>query len=136
MCLGPDHYVCCCSHPTTQAHRITELSFNRNIRLVYLSIFSKPLARLYIRLALLACRWAGVAPSFLLHPLDFVGPTEAPELGFFPGMALSLEHKLEVASYALAQISKHFQMVPLRDQVAKHSAAASSLTAASATIPS
>lgn len=102
--------------------------------LLYLSIFSKPLARLYIRLALLACKSAGVAPSFLLHPLDFAGPAEATELAFFPGMALSLEHKLEVASDALAQIAKHFEMVPLRDQVAKYSAAASSLATASATI--
>jgi peptidoglycan-N-acetylglucosamine deacetylase len=100
--------------------------------LVYLSAFSKPLASVYIRLALTACRLAGVAPSFLLHPLDFVGPDEAPELKFFPGMGLSLEQKLNVASDALAQISKHFQMVPMQVHAAKSSPAAPSASPASA----
>jgi hypothetical protein len=86
--------------------------------LVYLSSFSRSLAGSYIRLALAACRWRGVAPSFLLHPLDFLGPDEAPELSFFPGMGLSLEQKLSVAGSALAEISKHFQLVPLQAQVA------------------
>ncbi len=83
--------------------------------LVYLSTFSKRLSSLYLSLALAACRMSGVAPSFLLHPLDFLGPEEAPELAFFPGMSLSLAHKLDVADSALRSIEHHFQLKPMRD---------------------
>lgn len=86
--------------------------------LVYLSAFSTKLADLYMHFALAACRWRGVAPSFLLHPLDFVGPDEAPELSFFPGMSLPLERKLKVADMALAAIAKHFRMLPMQGHVA------------------
>jgi len=86
--------------------------------LVYLSAFSEKLADLYVRFALAICRWRGVAPSFLLHPLDFLGPGEAPELAFFPGMNLPLEKKLRIASSALARISKHFKVVSMQAHVA------------------
>jgi peptidoglycan-N-acetylglucosamine deacetylase len=86
--------------------------------LVYLSAFSVKLAEVYLHFALTACRWRGVAPSFLLHPLDFLGPEEAPELSFFPGMSLPLERKLKVADSALAAISKHFRVLPMEGHVA------------------
>ena len=55
--------------------------------LIYLSRFSRPLMRSYLRARALAlCRRAGVEPSFLLHPLDVLGPEQAPQLAFFPGM--------------------------------------------------
>jgi len=87
--------------------------------LLYLSGFSNALAHFYLRLAIAACRWRNIAPSFLLHPLDFVGPGEAPELSFFPGMKLSLEQKLKVADTALGELTRHFQLVPLETQVTK-----------------
>ena len=86
--------------------------------LVYLSAFSEKLANIYLQFALAVCRWRGVAPSFLLHPLDFLGPGEAPELAFFPGMSLPLEKKLRVASSALARMCKHFEVLPMQAHVA------------------
>src|SRR5438067_23563 len=59
--------------------------------LVWLFGYSERLARTYLQIALDLCRLSGTAPSFLLHPLDFLGPREAPELAFFPGMKISLE---------------------------------------------
>jgi hypothetical protein len=104
--------------------------------LVYLSSFSRLLAESYLRTALLACRLRGVAPSFLLHPLDFVGPGEAPEVSFFPGMGLSLERKLSVAAHALAEISKYFHLVPLHLHVAASSAEADKLSSTPASASS
>ena len=77
--------------------------------LVYLLGFSPLLAHTYLRLALSLCSMAGVAPSFLLHPLDFLGPKEAPELAFFPGMRLPLESKLGLADFALHTIAERWQ---------------------------
>jgi len=84
--------------------------------LIYLSAYSERLARAYLRLALTLCRASGVEPSFLLHPLDFLGPDEAPELGFFPGMRVSLQRKLDLADFALASIAESFRIVTLEEQ--------------------
>jgi peptidoglycan/xylan/chitin deacetylase (PgdA/CDA1 family) len=61
--------------------------------ILYLSVFSEALALGYFRTALQVCRTAGVAPSVLLHPLDFLGREDAPELSFFPAMGLGRERK-------------------------------------------
>jgi hypothetical protein len=90
--------------------------------LVYLSSYSKALAKAYLSLAILLCKWHGIGPSFLLHPLDFLGPDEAPELSFFPGMKLSLRHKLELADLALSAIAKHFELLPLHRYVKEQEA--------------
>src|SRR4030042_1856668 len=50
-------------------------------------------AALYLRFALRLCLITGVRPSLLLHPLDFLGPDEAPGLEFFPGMGTEAEVK-------------------------------------------
>lgn len=44
------------------------------------------LARLYLRASLRLCRFNRIEPSMLLHPLDFLGGDEVPDLAFFPGM--------------------------------------------------
>jgi hypothetical protein len=62
--------------------------------LVYLGKFSRAAARAYFRAALAACRLSGTQPSILLHPLDFMGREDCPELGFFPGMDLPSARKL------------------------------------------
>jgi hypothetical protein len=64
--------------------------------LLYISTFSRGLAMLYFRTALLMCRLTGVEPSLLLHPLDFLGRGEVAELGFFPGMNLDGAQKLNL----------------------------------------
>ena len=52
----------------------------------YLAEKSPAVARAYLGSALSLCRAFHVQPSMLLHPLDFLGGDEEPELAFFPGM--------------------------------------------------
>ena len=78
--------------------------------LIWLSRFSTLLATAYMKFAFTMCRLCRVQPSFLLHPLDFIGPDQAPQLRFFPGMELSLEHKLNFASKFLREFQKHFNV--------------------------
>jgi hypothetical protein len=61
--------------------------------LLYLNRFVPGLGTGYFRTALAACGAAGVAPSLLLHPLDFLGGDEVPELAFFPAMSVKGETK-------------------------------------------
>lgn len=80
---------------------------------MWLSRFSKSLAMLYFRTALGLCRIMGVQPSFLLHPLDFLGAEDVKGLEFFPGMELPREHKLKMASSVLRLLQHHFDVVPM-----------------------
>ncbi len=81
--------------------------------LLYLGRFSEGLMRAYLQAALCACRTAGLEPSFLLHPLDFLGPSEAPGLAFFPGMDLNRAKKLHLAGRALDILAAHYDLMPL-----------------------
>ena len=83
--------------------------------LIWLSGHSPAGARQYLNMALASCRACHIAPSFLLHPLDFLQLSEAPELGFFPGMTLPLHHKLEVADSALAGIAARYRIFTLEE---------------------
>jgi len=64
--------------------------------LVYLASFSRPVARLYTRIAKGMCRLTSTEPSFLLHPLDFLGKEDDRDLGFFPAMNMPLNKKLDL----------------------------------------
>lgn len=86
--------------------------------LIYLQSFSKMLASAYTYLAFEACKSAAVSPSFLLHPLDFLGRDEAPELAFFPGMGMSVEQKLAVADRSLAALMARFRPVCMAEHAA------------------
>ncbi len=83
--------------------------------LVYLSRWSEPLAMAYLQSALRACRWSGVAPSFLLHPTDFLGGDEEPDLSFFPGMDINANRKLAFVERVLDCLQRGYDCVPLRD---------------------
>ena len=83
--------------------------------LIWMSGYSRSLARAYLCYALRLCRLRGVAPSFLLHPLDFLDVTEAPELAFFPGMSVPLHRKLELADFALRQIHRQFRITTMEE---------------------
>ena len=86
--------------------------------ILWLSGFSKPLAIAYLKFALDMCRLRRVEPSFLLHPLDFIGREDAPpDLAFFPGMQLSRAHKLEIAERFIGLYQEHFEVVPLGEHV-------------------
>ncbi len=87
--------------------------------LLYLGGFSPALARGYFRLALALCRAAGVAPSMLLHPLDFLGEDDglAP-LAFFPAMRRPSAAKLAEMAGHLDRLAEQFSLVSLGEQAA------------------
>jgi peptidoglycan/xylan/chitin deacetylase (PgdA/CDA1 family) len=86
--------------------------------LIYLHTFSSALSSAYRHTAFTACKLAGVSPSFLLHPLDFLGPDESPELSFFPGMKLSAESKLRLADNVFTALADNFTLVSMREHAA------------------
>jgi hypothetical protein len=87
--------------------------------LIWLASYSPAIARGYLRSALALCRLTGVPPSFLLHPLDFVGSREAPDLAFFPGMTQSLESKLDLAAFAIETFRQRYRVLTMEDFAAE-----------------
>ena len=83
--------------------------------LLYLSVFSPPLARLYFDMALKLCRLTGTQPSLLLHPLDFLGGDDIPELSFFPAMNLPGGKKLALLSKLVSLLSDQFTIVTMQE---------------------
>jgi hypothetical protein len=81
--------------------------------ILYLALRSVGAAMAYLRSALLLCRARGIEPSFLLHPLDFLGGDKVTELGFFPGMNASTEFKLELFDRIIDAIRSHFEPVTM-----------------------
>jgi hypothetical protein len=82
---------------------------------LYLSTFSPWLARVYFRTALTACRLAGIEPSLLLHPLDFLGGDDLRELAFFPGMKLTHQEKLQRVAGYLGDFAQRFNVLSMRE---------------------
>ncbi len=82
--------------------------------LIYLSTFTQTGARAYWGSALRMCKLAGVQPSLLLHPLDFMGKGDASELQFFPGMGLTVEQKLGLMDGIIGRFTDHFEVVNMR----------------------
>jgi hypothetical protein len=82
---------------------------------LYLATFSRALALSYWKLALTLCRLTQTQPSLLLHPLDFLGNEDCPELAFFPAMQSPSAPKLEVARAVLNTYAQQFQVVPMRE---------------------
>jgi hypothetical protein len=81
--------------------------------IMYLAGYSRSLARTYFKTALRLCRLRGIEPSFLLHPLDFLGGDDVPELGFFPGMKLSGRDKVAISDDLLADYARRFDVMPM-----------------------
>ena len=94
---------------------------------IYASRFSKLAARAYWRMGLAMCRLTRTEPSILLHPLDFLGPDDAPQLRFFPGMGMPLASKLEILDDVLDTLGRHHQLVDMRTHVAAIAARAAGL---------
>jgi hypothetical protein len=80
---------------------------------MHLRTMSKALAQAYMRFSLQACRLTNTEPSLLLHPLDFISGSECPELAFFPGMQLSVDDRIEMASDFLATYRSMFTVLPM-----------------------
>lgn len=81
--------------------------------LLYLWQFSPRLTKLYLKMALSACRRLNIGPSILLHPLDFLGQEDDPDLRFFPGMRLARTQKRELLDELLTRLTAQFQLVPM-----------------------
>ncbi len=81
--------------------------------LIYLSQYSPALMRTYLRTAVLLSRLTGTEPSFLLHPLDFMDSSDAPELAFFPGMQMEAAKKRELFDQVIDILRQHFELVPM-----------------------
>ncbi len=81
--------------------------------LLFLAGRSETAAMSYLRAALWLCRRRGVAPSLLLHPLDFLGREDAPELSFFPGMRMPFGQKLELTEKFLVELARHYRLLPI-----------------------
>jgi len=107
--------------------------------LLYLGGFSPIAARSYLEVATRLCLLSKTPVSYLLHPLDFLGKEDAPELEFFPAMRMSGEAKCALAEQFLGRLSRSFQFVAMGEhsQLLKeagslptHTAPAPSVTAA------
>lgn len=83
--------------------------------LMFLAGISPRLAERYLHTALAACRLRGVAPSLVLHPLEFLDAEEAPALRFFPGMGIPLATKRAVIERALRLMTEQFEIVPMQE---------------------
>ena len=77
------------------------------------------MAQTYFRMGLNLCRMFGVMPSLLLHPLDFLGSDDEPELGFFPGMKQTSTQKLGRLSRLLRDYQNRFEVVSMSQHVAR-----------------
>jgi len=91
--------------------------------LIWLASYSASAARAYLETAVALCGAFGVAPSFLLHPLDFLAPDEGRELAFFPGMKQPLEAKLDLAAFAVKSLASRYSILPLEDFAAFYAGA-------------
>jgi peptidoglycan-N-acetylglucosamine deacetylase len=80
---------------------------------LHLARYSPALARLYVRAAVRACHATGIPPSILLHPVDFLGPDDAPDLAFSPGMRTPAKDKLAVVHAYLATLTQRFDVRPV-----------------------
>jgi peptidoglycan/xylan/chitin deacetylase (PgdA/CDA1 family) len=81
---------------------------------VYLSCYSRALARAYFKTALAFCSMTKTPLSLLMHPLDFLGADDIPELRFFPGMNMNSEKKLKIVSDVLEMMANKFEVVNMR----------------------
>jgi peptidoglycan/xylan/chitin deacetylase (PgdA/CDA1 family) len=86
--------------------------------LLFLRQFSRLAAWSYWHAAMNACGWMSVEPSLLLHPLDFLGGDEEPDLGFFPAMRMAGAEKRDFVRELLADFARRFRVVSLDEYAA------------------
>ena len=97
--------------------------------LLYLSKYSRLLARAYFRFFLALCRVSRTEPSLLMHPLDFLGADDDRDLAFFPGMDMASGLKLEIMSdmfeillarFRPVTVGEHIDLIHGRDDLRLH----------------
>ncbi|MDD1747156.1 MAG: polysaccharide deacetylase family protein [Methanomassiliicoccales archaeon] len=82
----------------------------------YIATYSPILARLYFRTALTLCRLMRIEPSLLLHPLDFLGGDDVPQLVFFPAMKLQARLKTDRLQRMLRLLGQRHHVAPMSVQ--------------------
>ncbi len=87
--------------------------------LLYLATFSESAAKTYFKAALRFCVLNKIAPSLLLHPLDFLDGTDADELKFFPAMNLAAEKKAELVGGFLTDFQKYYDLKSVGEHAAQ-----------------
>jgi hypothetical protein len=83
--------------------------------LLYLARFSEAAARTYFRQAMRMCRWAGIQPSLLFHPLDFLGGDDVSSLAFFPAMDMPGKKKVEFLHQVMEEMLTDFEVVTMAE---------------------
>jgi peptidoglycan-N-acetylglucosamine deacetylase len=84
--------------------------------LLYLSIFSPFIAKLYFRIAIAMCKLTGVQLSLLLHPLDFMGCDDnIPAIAFFPAMNLHTSRKLKFMRQIFKILDDNFTILTMEE---------------------
>ncbi len=86
--------------------------------ILYASSYSPALAKLYFRTALQLCQVAGVQPSILLHPLDFLGCDDVKELAFFPGMQMTGDRKVAIVREMIELLRSNFTVLAMNQHAA------------------
>jgi hypothetical protein len=56
----------------------------------------------------------GIEPSFLLHPLDFLGGDLEKRLDFFPAMKMLTQQKLDLFEGFMGELGRHFELVDMQ----------------------
>ncbi len=87
--------------------------------LLYLAAVRPAVATAYFATALRICRAAGLEPSILLHPLDFLGADDVATLSFFPAMAMGGARKAQLVEGYLRQLAGSFSVVSM-ERHARH----------------
>jgi len=82
--------------------------------LLYLGQFSPRLAMTYWRMSLRLCQLFRIQPSLLLHPLDFMGCDDDPDLAFFPAMRQPAQPKLVLVDKILNVFADRFDVVTMK----------------------
>ena len=82
--------------------------------ILFLSRYSTLLAKTYFNGFISACKAFRIAPSLLLHPLDFLGYDDEPELAFFPAMDLTSNKKVAVVRWVLETLKRSFKVVTMQ----------------------
>lgn len=91
---------------------------------LYLAQYSRAAAWAYFRSSMALCRLFGLGPSLLLHPLDFLGGDDEPDLAFFPAMKMRGLDKTKFVESLLAAFAGQFEVVPLAEHARQLAATA------------
>jgi hypothetical protein len=80
---------------------------------------SEAIADAWFAAALRTCDLASVAPSLLLHPLDFMGSDDLEALAFFPGMNQSSSMKMNRMQRYLSTLAERYDVEPMASHAAR-----------------